>query len=504
MVVLLFTFDYILRRASQLFPEQEIVDINERKTYKEVYKETLNLITYLKSIGVKKGDVVSIIGLNNIKYFELIYAITSIGGIAYPINIRLPPEQLLYTLNKSNSKYFIYENIFKDYANLIKSKTNLETISFDELKFNLGEGKPESNKNDNAIILFTSGTTGLPKAVMYNQEKIISGALSILNQLTYHNAPAKLSQSDVMFPQIPIYHILSWGSLIIAPMIGSKLIYGGKFDPKITVEIIEKENVTWISVVPTMMQMLLDAGLKRKDLKVLIGGSPIPDGLVKRMKGLDMHFSAIYGGTDMLAASITIETKHVKNGLLDYHKVTHPVPMAEFYINSKSQNEPGEIWFRAPWMPNEYYNDKEKTMESFTSDGWFKTGDIGYIAEDGGLIVLDRVKDIIKSGGEWIPSSILEASISELPFVSLVAVIAKKDEKWGERPIAVVKLSSETQNAKELIYEHLAKYVNEGKLSKFWLPDDIIIVNDIPLTGTGKIDKKNLRELISKDNKSFH
>ncbi|AFZ69885.1 acyl-CoA synthetase (AMP-forming)/AMP-acid ligase II [Caldisphaera lagunensis DSM 15908] len=497
----MYTFEYILRRASQLFPDQEIIDVNGRKTYKETYKETLNLITYLKSLGIKRGDVVSIIGLNNIKFFELIYAITTIGGIAYPINIRLPPDQLIYTLNKSSSRYFIYENIFKELADLVKSKINIETVSFNELKFNLGEGKPVSNKNDDAIILFTSGTTGLPKAVLYNQEKMINGALSILNQLTYYNAPAKLSQNDVMFPQIPIYHILSWGSLIIAPLIGAKLIYGGKFDPKIAIEIIEKENVTWISVVPTMMQMLLDTGLSKRGLKVLIGGSPIPDGLVKKMKDLDIHFSAIYGGTDMLAASITIETKHVKNGILDYHKVTHPVPMAEFYIDSKSQNQPGEIWFRAPWMPNGYYNDKEKTMESFTPDGWFKTGDIGYIAEDGGLIVLDRVKDIIKSGGEWIPSSVLEASISELPFISLVAVIAKKDEKWGERPIAVVKLSKETQNAKELIYEHLRKYVNEGKLSKFWLPDDIIIVNDIPLTGTGKIDKKNLKEILKNYNK---
>ncbi|MFP3230484.1 MAG: AMP-binding protein [Caldisphaera sp.] len=494
------TFPYVLKRASSLFPKQEVIDTIEKKNYKEIYNDSLRLITYLKNNGVKKGDVVSIIGLNSVKFLTLIYAITSMGAIAYPINMRLPPDQLLYTLNKANSKYFIYEKIFKDYADLVKAKRNEQVISFDELKFNMEAAKPESEKHDEAVILFTSGTTGLPKAVMYSHEKMINGALSILNQLSYYNAPAKLTQNDIMFPQIPIYHILSWGSLIIAPLIGAKLIYGGKFDPKMAVDTIEKERVTWISVVPTMMQMLFESGLNKKGLKILIGGSPIPDGLVKKMKDYDMRFSAIYGGTDMLAASITIETEYTSNGLLEYHKVTHPVPMAEFKIESRTEKEPGEILFRAPWMPNGYYNDKEKTAESFTQDGWFRTGDIGYIADDGGLVILDRMKDVIKSGGEWIPSSVLETIISELPFVSLVAVISKKDEKWGERPIAIVKLSKETQDAKEKILSHLNKYVNDGKISKFWVPDDIIFVNEIPLTGTGKIDKKALKDFINKNN----
>ncbi|ARM75514.1 AMP-binding protein [Acidianus manzaensis] len=492
------TFDYILRRASFLFPRKEIVDVESKKTYEEVYEESLRLITYLKSLGISKGDVIAILGLNTIKFVELIYSIASMGAIVYPVNIRLPPEQLLYTLNKSHSKFLVYDNIFKDYASLVKSRTNLQTISFDELKFTEDKGKALCNAHDNAVILFTSGTTGVPKAVMYTHEKMISGALAILNQLSYYNAPAKLSQNDVMFPHIPIYHILSWGSLIIGPMLGAKLVYEGRFDPKTALTIIEKENVSWISVVPTMMQMLLDAGLNKKGLKVLIGGSPIPDGLVKKMRELDMHFSAIYGGTDMLAASITIETESILSGRLEPHKVTHPVPMAEFKINSRSRNEPGEILFRAPWIPDGYFEDKEKTLESFTEDGWFKTGDIGYIVEDGGIVILDRLKDIIKSGGEWIPSSILEAAISELPFVSLVAVVAKKDEKWGERPIAFVKLSKDTEGAKEKILDHLKKLAQDGKINNFWIPDDIIIVDNIPLTGTGKIDKKALRSGLDK------
>jgi acyl-CoA synthetase (AMP-forming)/AMP-acid ligase II len=472
------------------------MDNNERKNYNEIYDNTLRLINFLKEKGVNKEEVVSILGLNNIKYFELMYSIISMGAIAYPINVRLPLDQLIYTLNKSNAKYFIYENIFKDYARAVEQKVNnIKTVSFDEIDYSYNRGEPVSNKKYNSVILFTSGTTGLPKAVIYSQEKLINGALSILNQLSYHNAPAKLGEEDVMFPQIPIYHILSWGSLIIAPTSGAKLIYSEKFDPKQVISIIDKESVTWISVVPTMMQMLMEFGLNKRGLKVLIGGSPIPDGLVKKMKENGIKFSAIYGGTDMLAASITIETELVKKNLIEPHKVTHPVPMADFKIDSKN-DKPGEILFRAPWMPDGYYNDVEKTKESFTDDGWFRTGDIGYILDDGGLVVLDRVKDIIKSGGEWIPSSILEAAISEIPYISLVAVIGIKNERWGERPIAVIKLNKSVENVKEKILNYLNELANQGKISKFWIPDDVIVVNDIPLTGTGKVDKKALKSTI--------
>ena len=501
MARVVYTFEYILRRASLLFPDQVIVDNYGRKTYRELYDNVLRLIPFLQSKGVSRGDVVAIMGLNNVKYVELIYALTSMGAIVYPVNVRLPPEQVIYTLNKSHAKLFIYEDLFRDYAKLVEGRlSGVKTMSLSEVAYSDERGRPTSGREDKAVLLFTSGTTGLPKAVMYTQEKMIMGALAIANQLSYHSAPARLSQEDVMFPQIPIYHILSWGSLIIAPLIGAKLVYAEKFDPRAVIETIDREGVTWISVVPTMMQMLLEAGLNKGGLKVLIGGSPITDGLARRMKERGIRFSAIYGGTDMLAASITIETYMVRSGSLEPHKVTHPVPMAEFRVDAKGpEDRVGEILFRAPWLPDGYYEDEEKTRESFTPDGWFRTGDVGYIAEDGGLVVLDRVKDVIKSGGEWIPSSILEAAISELPWVSLVAVIGVKNERWGERPIAVIKPSRpiSPQEAKQEVMGHLTELVRQGKISKFWVPDDVVVVNDMPLTGTGKVDKKVLRSTIT-------
>jgi Acyl-CoA synthetases (AMP-forming)/AMP-acid ligases II len=339
-----YTFEYILRRASLLFPDQVIVDNYGRKTYRELYDNVLRLIPFLQSKGVSKGDVVAIMGLNNVKYVELIYALTSMGAIVYPVNVRLPPEQVIYTLNKSHAKLFIYEDLFRDYAKLVEGRLGgVKTMSLSEVAYSDERGRPTSGREDKAVLLFTSGTTGLPKAVMYTQEKMIMGAMAIASQLSYHSAPARLSQEDVMFPQIPIYHILSWGSLIIAPMIGAKLVYAEKFDPRAVIETIDREGVTWISVVPTMMQMLLEAGLNKGGLKVLIGGSPITDGLARRMKERSIRYSAIYGGTDMLAASITIETYMVRSGSLEPHKGDAPSAHGGVQVDAKG---PEDRWGR--------------------------------------------------------------------------------------------------------------------------------------------------------------
>jgi acyl-CoA synthetase (AMP-forming)/AMP-acid ligase II len=496
-----YTFEYILRRASLLFPDQEVVDDYGRKTYRELYDNVLRLIPSLQSKGIRKGDVVAIMGLNNVKYVELVYALTSMGAIVYPVNLRLPPDQVLYTLVKSHSKFLIYEDQLREYARLAEGRLEgLKSMSFSEVSYSGERGRPVSGEDDAVVMLFTSGTTGLPKAVLHVQRKTVMGAMFIADQLAYYNTPAKLGQGDVMLPLVPLYHIFAWGSLLIAPMVGAKLIYMEKFDPRAAIEKIEREGVTWISGVPTILHMLLEAGLNKRGLKALISGSPIPDGLAKRMMERGIRFTVGYGSTEVLVASMTIETYLVRSGSVELHKVTHPVLGAEIKIDVKDpKDKVGEILVRAPWLPDGYYEDEEKTRESFTPDGWFRTGDIGYMTEDGGLVILDRVKDVIKSGGEWISSSILEAAISELPWVSIVAVIGVKNEKWGERPIAVIKPSRpiSPQEAKQEVIGHLMELVRQGKLSKFWVPDDVIIVSDMPLTSTGKVDKKALRGIVT-------
>ncbi|MEM0121641.1 MAG: AMP-binding protein, partial [Thermoprotei archaeon] len=198
----------------------------------------------------------------------------------------------------------------------------------------------------------------------------------------------------------------------------------------------------------------------------------------------------IYGGTDMLAAAIRLE-----QGDSD---TLHPVPFVEFSVvkpdgGRAASGEVGELHMRAPWLPDGYHNDPERTRNSFTDDGWFRTGDLAKPSMDGGIQVLDRLGDVIKSGGEWIPPSVLESIISQVEGVASVAVIARRDPKWGERPIAVVK-SKGGEAVRRTIVERLNREVEAGRILKWWVPDDIIFVDDIPLTSVGKIDKRALRE----------
>lgn len=482
------TFGYIAERASKLYPSVEIVGPEKRTNYRDFYSDVKSTAGWLQEeLGLKKGEVVAVADWNTLRFMELVYAIPMAGGIIYPVNIRLPPEQIFYTLDKADVRYLIYSEDFSALA----EKFNGTKLSMREV----GKGsevQENVNESDDAVIMFTSGTTGLPKAVKYTHGKFIDGALSIAHQLTMNETPAKLERSDVMFPQIPMYHIVSWGSVLIAPYLGLKLVLGGKFDPAGTIRKIREEGATWINAVPTMIHMLIESDRNFGGVKVLVGGSAVTRRLANKMRERNIRFTTIYGATDMLAASIAIFTDYTTNEEM-IMEITHPVPFARFKIRKFENSDMGEILFKAPWLPMGYYKDEKKTKESYTEDGWFITGDIGIETPDGGIKILDRFKDAIKSGGEWIPTSILESVISEVQWVEFVAVIGRKDEKWDERPVAVIKPFSAEKASKREVLEHLRKAADEGRIAKWWIPDEIVFVDEMPLTSTGKISKLELK-----------
>lgn len=482
------TFGYLVERASKLYPSVEIVGPERRTNYREFFEDVKRTAGWLKGeLGLKKGEVVAVADWNTLRFMELVYAIPMAGGIIYPVNIRLPPEQIFYTLEKADAKYLIYSSDFSALAGKFEDvKMSIEEVGKGE------EAEEEANEDDDAVIMFTSGTTGLPKAVKYTHGKFIDGALSIAHQLAMHETPAKLERSDVMFPQIPMYHIVSWGSVLIAPYLGLKLVLGGRFDPAETIRRIREEKATWINAVPTMIHMLIESDESFGGVKVLVGGSAVTRRLAEKMKERGMRFTTIYGATDMLAASIAVFTEYTTSEEM-IMEITHPVPFARFRIRKFENSEMGEILFKAPWLPMGYYKDEEKTKQSYTEDGWFITGDIGVEMPDGGIKILDRFKDAIKSGGEWIPTSILESVISEVQWVEFVAVIGRKDEKWDERPVAVIKPFDAQKASREEVLEHLKKAAEEGRIAKWWIPDDIVFVNEMPLTSTGKISKLELK-----------
>src|SRR5579875_322075 len=485
-----------LRRASQLFPEQGVVYGGKIEKYGELYHKVRKISAALKRMGVRKGDIVGVADWNTSHFFELLYSAAAGGFIIYPVNIRLPAEHMIYTLRQSGCSWLIASGDFAPLGSksgipseriiILNQDDNLVSISEEE--------EDKVSGDDPYSILYTSGTTGMPKGVLYTNEKVALGAMSIVYQLGLFNASARLTNEDVIMPLIPFFHLWAWGSPFHAAYLGAKYVLGGRFSIEGTIDLIVREGVTWINAIPTMMYQLTDSsrGEELRGIKVLIGGSPIPKGLADRMERLGIKYSTIYGGTDMLATAIQLRKTNHTNSI-------HPVPFVDFKLvtaegKTAGVSESGELYVRAPWLPDGYYKDEERSKASF-EDGWFKTGDFAKISEDGGIQVLDRVKDVIKSGGEWIPSSVLESIISEVEGVASVAVIGREDQKWGERPLAIVKPKGEKSDAFiDLIKSKHQDAASKGKVLQWWIPDQFIIAEDIPLTSVGKIDKKVLKE----------
>ncbi|MEM3794574.1 MAG: AMP-binding protein [Thermoprotei archaeon] len=485
----------LLERAKSVFADQTVVYAGEKIRYEELYKRVGRIAFSLKKMGVQKGSVVGVADWNTLRFVELLYACAMLGAVVYPVNIRLPPELVGRTLKQSGCvRVFTSPELL---PLLSKSGLSSGSVVVLDSTYNSmlgGEelGKVDVKGDDVYSILYTSGTTGAPKGVVYQNWKVVLGGLSIVHQLGLFNARAKLTSEDVVMPLIPFFHLWAWGSAFHTTYLGAKYVLGGRFSAEEAVDVIVREGVTWVNLVPTMMHELLNtprAG-ELRGLKALIGGSPVPRGLRELMEKYGIKYSTIYGGTDMLAAAIRLE-----QGDSD---TLHPVPFVEFSVvkpdgGRAASGEVGELHMRAPWLPDGYHNDPERTRNSFTDDGWFRTGDLAKPSMDGGIQVLDRLGDVIKSGGEWIPPSVLESIISQVEGVASVAVIARRDPKWGERPIAVVK-SKGGEAVRRTIVERLNREVEAGRILKWWVPDDIIFVDDIPLTSVGKIDKRALRE----------
>jgi fatty-acyl-CoA synthase len=259
-------------------------------------------------------------------------------------------------------------------------------------------------------------------------------------------------------------------------------------------------------MVPTQMQMLLGELEKGESLplKVLTGGSPLPTGLARRARERGMAYTLIYGGSDQLGTSISVVPEGMDPASPEAERIlatrTRALPMVEIEVRDKQGGRVprdgrtiGEIWVRSPWLPSGYYKDPERSQESYV-DGWFRSGDLAVHHPDGSLYVVDREKDAVKSGGEWIPCGVLESVLSEHPKVNAAAVVAKPDERWGELPLAAVQ-TREPLEAEEL-RTYLEEQVKEGRLAKFWVPDDFVFVQELPVTSAGKVHKVALRRML--------
>ncbi len=516
-------------------PDQEIVyDDRKRYTYRTLNERINRLANGLESLGVVKGDIVAVFDYDSHRYLECFFAIPMMGAVLQTINWRLSAEQILYTLNHAGAKVIIIHSEFLPILENIRDQ--LETvqkfviISEDEpaadTKFKsdatyvqlLQSGSatyafPDFDENTKATTFYTTGTTGNPKGVHFSHRQLVLHTLGVAVVSGSYDTIGRFRSNDVYMPLTPMFHVHAWGFPYVATLLGAKQVYPGRYEPEKLLKLIEREGVTYSHCVPTILQMLLNCpAINQVDLsswKVTIGGARLPKGLAREAKNLGIEIHAGYGMSETCPViSTATPMAHMlgweDDALLDIIiKTGRPLPLVEFEVFDAHEKalphdgqSSGEVVMRAPWLTASYFKEPEKTKELWRS-GWLHSGDVGYIDENGYLQITDRIKDVIKTGGEWISSLDLENLMSQHEAVLESAAIGIPDEKWGERPLMIVTLKPEYKGKATAaeFKKFMQKSAEEGKLPKYGVPDLYEFVDQIPKTSVGKLDKKELRKL---------
>lgn len=522
------TVGNLLKWGANNFPRQEIVYRNVRRyTFEEFYDNVLRFSSGLMKAGVKPGDRVAVIDWDTDVYMQAYYAVPSIGAVLHTVNIRYPPELILRTMLHAEDKWVIVRDEFlpiieraKDFFSPIKGwivysdsrepvKSALENaIQYADLIKSEPAELPNIRENTQATLFYTSGTTGDPKGVWFTHRDLVLHCMS--GALVGTREPLNYNSRDVTMILVPMFHVHAWGYPYSTLLSGSKYVLPGRYEPKTILELIKNEGVTFSAMVPTILYMIMshpDAPLYAEYLKrwrVVIGGSALPEGLASKAEEMGIKVVSGYGLSETAPIlTVSIYSPEVL-GLSEEEKFRVrlkagiPIPFVDLrVVNENWQDVPhdgktiGRVVARAPWLTREYYKDPEKTAKLWEND-WLNTGDLGVVDRYGYLTIVDRDKDAIKSGGEFIPSLLLENVISVYPKIGEVAVVGVKHEKWGERPVAFVTTKGTT--TEEEVLNFLRSQVAQGKIQKWWIPDRIIIIDEMPKTSTNKIDKKVLRE----------
>jgi fatty-acyl-CoA synthase len=455
------------------------------------------------------------------------------GAVLHTVNVRLPPEQIAYTIMHAEDDIVMVRDEFLPIA--MKISPQLKTVkgvvtmsdsgvapssSFPKTLYyeDLAKSEthfefPELDENSLATLFYTSGTTGLPKGVTFTHRQLVLHTLATAAALA--DSHVKVDSSDVVMPLVPFFHVHGWGFPYTAGMWGMKVVLMGRYDPKNILESLQRERVTISDMVPTVLNLVLnhpDVGNYREALsrwKVVIGGAALPKELALAARRLGITVMSGYGMSET-APILTLGTpkdeelrKLPENELLEKSLLLAgvPVPLVEIRVVDQDMKDVprdgktlGEIVTRTPWATEGYYKEPDKT-EALWKGGWLHTGDLAAMNERGYILIRDRMKDVVKSGGEWISSLMLEDLLTHHPSVLEAAVIGARDQKWGERPVAVVCLKPGMSASEQQLKSHLETFVDEGKIAKFWVPEKIVISDaPLPKTSTGKLDKKPLRD----------
>ncbi len=515
------------------FPDQEIVYRDQfRYNYTTLAKRVSQLANLLKHHGVDAGDTVGVMDWDSHRYLECFFAVPMLGAILHTVNVRLAPEQLLYTINHAeddvilvNSDFLPLLEAIKDQLKTVKKiilltdeaqapATSLDLSGEYEA---LMSGSSDSFEFDDfdedamATLFYTTGTTGLPKGVYFSHRQLVLHTYGLLSTFATYKS-LDVNNADVYMPLTPMFHVHAWGVPYMCTMLGNKQVYPGKYEPEMILKLVLGEKVTFSHCVPTIIHMLVSSPvIKDLDLsswKVIIGGAALPKGLCRAALSHNINITSAYGMSEtcpLLTAAL------IKPGLedLDMDGQVHyrcrtgmPAPNVLLDIVDPMGNPlphdgqtTGEVVTRTPWLTQGYFKDPDKSEELW-QDGWLHTGDVGFIDPEGYLQITDRIKDVIKTGGEWLSSLELEDIVSQHEAVSEAAVVGIPDEKWGERPLALIVLKEEYagKTTEQDIKDFFAQFVENGTIPKYSVPDRIDFVAAIPKTSVGKTNKKEIRK----------
>ena len=530
------TLDHLLHATLTCAPTREIVDESRgRLDYRELRRRIGRLAAGLASLGVEPGATVAVMDWDSPRYLECFFAIPMMGAVLHTINVRLSPEQILYTINHAEDDVIL---VHEDFVPLIAQigprfeRTPKLVLIRDgddaprpghELDFAAdyealldrggdrnGYAFPALDERTRATTFYTTGTTGEPKGVWYTHRQLVLHTLGTLGMIASGGGHARLHRDDVYMPITPMFHVHGWGMPFVATLLGIKQVYPGRYEPEKLLRLIEREGVTFSHCVPTILHMLLSSpvagGIDLSGWKVVVGGSAMSAGLARAAmdRGID-----VFGGYGMSETGPVLTLTQLERPSLALPddaqielrcKAGRPLPLVDLRVVDESMRplppdgaSTGEVVVRAPWATNGYLKDRDGS-DALWRGGYLHTGDIGHLDGDGYLRVTDRLKDVIKSGGEWISSIEIEDIVSRCEGVAEAAAIGIPDARWGERPLVlVVPGDPEHPPEESAIRGEVRAAADRGQVNRWAVPDRIVLVDSLDKTSVGKIDKKRLR-----------